>query len=287
MAWLVCRLNGWQILEQIRQICSNLTTFIFFSIFTTALGCRQVAKTAGFDSAIRWFESSLPNKIGEIMQLTTLNAKIRIAGSSRSCGRIRKAGEIPAVYYGKGSENVSISILEKDLEAVLAPGKRYTLLDLVIDGKSGNPAIVYQYQKHNISQKIIHVDFLRIEENTPITIRVPIRLSGVPVGVKNQGGSLSQESRYLKLLAKPADIPASIELDISEMPNNTTYYAEKLDLGKASLLSPKRAVIFTISKGREAAASEAAPSVAAATPAAAPAAVAAKKEEPKKDAKKK
>jgi large subunit ribosomal protein L25 len=218
------------------------------------------------------------------MQLTTLNAKARTAGSSRDSNRTRKAGEIPAIYYGKGSEAVSISVSEKDLEAVLAPGKRYTLLDLVINGKNGNPAIVYQYQKHNISQKIIHIDFLKIEENTPISVRVPVHLSGIPVGVKNQGGSLSQESRYLKLLAKPADIPANIELDISEMPNNTTYYAEKLNLGKVSLLSPKRTVIFTISKGREEAATTEA--AAPATPAAAPA-PAAKKEEPKKDAKKK
>jgi large subunit ribosomal protein L25 len=233
------------------------------------------------------------------MQLTTLNAKIRTAGSSRDCGRGRKAGDIPAIYYGKGAESVSISVSEKDLETVLAPGKRYTLLDLVINGKKGNPAIVYQYQKHNISQKVIHVDFLKIDENTPIAVRVPVHLSGIPIGVKNQGGSLSQESRYLRLQAKPADIPAKIELDISEMPNNTTYYAEKLDLGKVSLLSPKRTVIFTISKGREetAAAEAAAPAATAAAPAAAQpaaaakpaAATAAKKEEPKpkKDAKKK
>ena len=220
------------------------------------------------------------------MQLTILNAKARAAGSSRDCGRVRKTGNIPAIYYGKGSEAVSLSVSEKDLEAVLAPGKRYTLLDLAIDGKGGNPAIVYQYQKHNISQKIIHIDFLKIDENTPLTVRVPVRLSGIPVGVKNQGGSLSQENHYLKLSAKPADIPASIELDVSEMPNNTTYYAEKLDLGKAVLLSPKHTVIFTITKGREAAATAeaAAPAPVAATPAAAPAE---KKEEPKKDAKKK
>jgi large subunit ribosomal protein L25 len=225
----------------------------------------------------------LTSKIGEIMQLTTLNVQLRAVGSSRDSGRIRRTGNIPAVYYGKGFEAVSVSVSEKDLETVLAPGKRYTLLDLVIDGKSGNPAVVYKYQKNNISQKIIHVDFLKIEENTPVATRIPIHLSGIPVGVKNQGGSLSQESRYLKLSAKPADIPASIELDISEMPNNTTYYAEKLDLGKASLLSPRRTVIFTISKGREAAVAE----TAAAAPAEAPAPVAVKKEEPKKDAKKK
>ncbi len=224
------------------------------------------------------------------MQLTTLNAKARSAGSSRDSGRSRKTGNIPAIYYGKGRETVSISVSEKELEGVFAPGKRYTLLDLIIDGKGGNPAVIYQYQKHNISQKIIHIDFLKIDANTPIAVRVPVRLSGIPMGVKNQGGSLSQESHYLKLSAKPADIPASIELDISDMPNNTTYYAEKLDLGKAVLVSPKRTVIFTISKGREAAATvaEAAP-VAAATPVAAPAdkKEEAKKDAPKKDAKKK
>jgi len=219
------------------------------------------------------------------MQLTTLKATSRVAGSSRDCNRARKTGNVPAIYYGKGSESVSISVAEKDLEAVFVPGKRYTLLDLVIDGKGGNPAIVYQYQKHNISQKVTHIDFLKIEENSPIAVRVPVRLSGIPIGVKNQGGSLSQENRYLKLSAKPVDIPASIELDISEMPNNTTYYAEKLNLGKASLLSPKRTVIFTISKGREAAA-EAAPAAAAAAAPAATAAAAPAKEEPK-DAKKK
>ncbi len=221
------------------------------------------------------------------MQLTTLNAEARTVGSSRDCGRTRKTGNIPAVYYGKGSETVSISVSEKDLEAVLAPGKRYTLLDLVIDGKGGNPAIVYQYQKNNISQKIIHVDFLKISESTPIAVRVPVRLSGIPMGVKNQGGSLSQENHYLKLSAKPADIPASIELDISEMPNNTTFYADKLDLGNASLVSPKRTVIFTISKGRDAAAAAEAAAPAAAAPASTAAAPAEKKEEPKKDAKKK
>ena len=214
------------------------------------------------------------------MNLTTLNAEARIAGSSRTSNRVRKAGSIPAIYYGKGSESLSISVSEKDLEAVFAPGKRYTLLDLVIDGKGGNPAIVYKYQKDNISQKILHVDFLKIEENTPVEVRIPVHLNGIPTGVKNQGGMLSQESHYLKLSAIPADIPKSIELDISEMPNNTTFYAEKLELGKASLVSKKRTVIFTISKGREQA-------VAAAAPEAQATDAAAKKEEPKKDEKKK
>jgi large subunit ribosomal protein L25 len=184
------------------------------------------------------------------MNLTTLNAQARTTGSSRDSQRLRKSGSIPATYYGHGQEALSISVSEADLKVVLAPGKRYTLLDLVIDGKGGNPAVVHQYQKHAISQKITHVDFLKIDAETPVKVRIPVKLSGLPVGVKNQGGMLSQENRYLKLWAKPADIPASIDLDISDFGAGITFYARSLELGAAKLASPENLVIFTISKAR-------------------------------------
>ena len=101
------------------------------------------------------------------MELTTLKATSRVLGANRENKRLRKAGQIPAVYYGKGTETVNISVSEIDIRKVLAPGKRYTLLDLEIDGKAGNPAVIYNYQKDAISQKFVHIDFLKIDEATP------------------------------------------------------------------------------------------------------------------------
>lgn len=208
------------------------------------------------------------------MQLTTLKATSRVAGSSRASGRLRKEGQIPAVYYGKGQEAVSISVSAADVAKVLAPGKRYTLLDLEIDGKAGNPAVIYSYQKDSITSTIDHIDFLKIEENAPVKVRVPVILKGLPVGVKNEGGLFSQITRYIKLSAVPSKIPANITLDVSGFHAGVTFYAKDLKLDGIELASAERVVIFTISTKAKAAKIEAAEEALIATAAPAPAAAA-------------
>ncbi len=210
------------------------------------------------------------------MELTTLKATSRVLGANRENKRLRKAGQIPAVYYGKGTEALNISVSAIDVRKILAPGKRYTLLDLEIDGKAGNPAVIYNYQKDAISQAIDHIDFLKIDEATPVKVRVPVKLSGLPVGVKTQGGVLAQETHYLMLSAKPACIPTVLNLDISDFETNVTFYAKDFKLPEGvTLASVPRTVIFSISsksKKKDAAADAAAPAAEAAAPAAAAAA---------------
>lgn len=209
------------------------------------------------------------------MNLTTLKATSRVSGSSRATARLRKAGEIPATYYGKGQESVSISVNAIDVSKILAPGKRYTLLDLEIDGKAGHPAVVYTFQKDNIANKLTHIDFLKIDDKTPLKVRIPVVLKGLPVGVKTDGGLLSQEAHYIYLASNVNNIPAKIEIDISDFHAGTTYYAKELALPEGNTLSsPLRTVVFTISTKAKAAKEEAAAaallaSAAAATPAAA------------------
>lgn len=185
------------------------------------------------------------------MEFTSLKATTRVLGANRDAKRLRKTGMIPAVYYGKGQESVHLSVNAIDVRKVLAPGKRYTLLDLEIDGKSGNLALIYVYQKDSISQEIIHIDFLKIDEKSVVDVRIPVRISGIPVGVKSEGGMLSQENYYIKLSAPVAKIPSSIEIDVSEAHAGTTFYAEQIPLeDKVSLVSKKRTVIYAISKAR-------------------------------------
>jgi large subunit ribosomal protein L25 len=145
---------------------------------------------------------------------------------------------------------VSVAVSADDVRKVLVPGKRYALLDLEIDGKAGNPVVIYDYQKDAISQKITHIDFLKIEENSPVKVVVPVTLSGIPVGVKAEGGMLSQITRKLKLSVLPTKIPSVLTIDVSACHAGTTFYAENMDLGDAVLVSKPRTVIFTISKAR-------------------------------------
>lgn len=199
------------------------------------------------------------------MELTKLAATSRVLGKSRDCARLRKEGKIPAVYYGKGQESVNISVSAIDVRKVLAPGKRYTLLDLEIDGKAGNAAVIYNYQKNPISQEIEHIDFIKIDEASKVKVRVPVKLNGLPVGVKTQGGTFAQQNRYIQLAAVPSKIPAVLEMDISEFPAPTTFYAKDWKLADGiELACQPRTVIFTITaksgkKADDAAAADAAP----------------------------
>ncbi|MCQ2099482.1 MAG: 50S ribosomal protein L25 [Fibrobacter sp.] len=192
------------------------------------------------------------------MELTKLVATSRVQGKSADSKRLRKAGQIPAVYYGKGQEAVNVSVSAIDVRKVLAPGKRYTLLDLVIDGKEGNAAVVYNYQKDPLTQEIIHIDFLKIDETTKVKVRVPVKLNGLPVGVKTQGGTFAQQNRYIQLAAVPTKIPTLIEMDISNYPAPTTFYAKDLPLAEGvELACTPRVVIFNITAKRGAKTEEA------------------------------
>lgn len=192
------------------------------------------------------------------MELTKLVATSRVQGKSADSKRLRKAGQIPAVFYGKGQEAVNVSVSAIDVRKVLAPGKRYTLLDLVIDGKEGNAAVVYNYQKDPLTQEIIHIDFLKIDETTKVKVRVPVKLNGLPVGVKTQGGTFAQQNRYIQLAAVPTKIPTLIEMDISSYPAPTTFYAKDLPLTEGvELACTPRVVIFNITAKRGAKTEEA------------------------------
>jgi large subunit ribosomal protein L25 len=185
------------------------------------------------------------------MELTLLKATSRVLGVSEKAKSLRKSGKIPAVYYGKGIEPVHLSVETMDVRKVLAPGMRYTLLDLEIDGQSGNPALIYKYQKDAIKNDITHIDFLKIDESSVVEVRIPIRLKGIPYGVKTEGGMLSQETHYLKLKSPVNSIPSVLELDISPAKAGSTFYAEAIPLDEGvSLSSKKRTVIYTISKSR-------------------------------------
>ena len=110
-------------------------------------------------------------------------------------------------------------------------------------------------------------------------VRVPVKLSGLPVGVKTQGGVMAQETHYLMLSAKPTCIPTVLNLDISDFETNVTFYAKDFKLPEGvTLASVPRTVIFSISsksKKKDAADAAAAPAAEAAAPAAAAAAPAA------------
>lgn len=135
--------------------------------------------------------------------------------------KLRRAGQVPAVIYGPGKENKNISFPLEQLQETLRtihPGSlATTVFDLEEGGKSVK-VLVKEIQYHPVSYAVLHIDFILIEENTPIKVNVPLRVSGQAdcVGIK-LGGFLRQVIRSMKVQCLPKDLPAELTLDIREL----------------------------------------------------------------------
>lgn len=131
--------------------------------------------------------------------------------------RVRVQGKIPAVVYGAAQPAVAVEVDPKQIQRILhSESGHNSIFDLQV-GSDTAKAMIVDWQYEPIKGKLIHIDLKRIALDKPIRVEVPIQLSGVPVGVKTQGGILDQMLREIELECLPADIPANITVDVSEL----------------------------------------------------------------------
>jgi large subunit ribosomal protein L25 len=131
-----------------------------------------------------------------------------------AAGRIRRDGLVPAVVYGLGDDNVSVTVPSRDLAHILSGASgANTLITLRIDGGS-QLAMPRQIQRDPIKGTVLHVDFVRVRADQTIQADVPVHLTGEAEGVV-RGGVLEQLLHTVSVEAKPADIPTGLEIDIA------------------------------------------------------------------------
>jgi large subunit ribosomal protein L25 len=145
-----------------------------------------------------------------------------VAETGRSTGspasrRLRATGKVPAVLYGRGAEPAPISVEWRDLRSALTTDKGLNaLLTLKIDGSS-TKAIVKEMQRHPVRRDVLHVDFLAVDVDKPITTDVPLMLEGEPEKVIRDDGVVEQILNVLIVTAKPDAIPGHIAVDVSDL----------------------------------------------------------------------
>jgi large subunit ribosomal protein L25 len=205
--------------------------------------------------------------------------------------KIREEGNVPCVLYG-GNEQVHFYapvILFRDLIYT----NEAHFVHLNIEGDESQ-AIMQEVQFHPVSEIILHVDFLRINEDRKIKMDIPTRLVGQSPGVA-KGGALVRKRATLKVFAFAKDMPDHVDVDCSALDFHHSVKVGDVKIENLEFLDPKQASIAVVEVPRAAKLAEetaaATPAAgAAATPAAgaaAPAADAKKAEAPKKDEKKK
>jgi large subunit ribosomal protein L25 len=147
---------------------------------------------------------------------------ILVAETGRSTGspasrRLRATGKVPAVLYGRGAEPAPISVEWRDLRSALTTDKGLNaLLTLKIGGKN-TKAIVKEMQRHPVRRDVLHIDFLAVDVDKPITTDVPLVLEGEPEKVIRDDGVVEQIVNVLIVTAKPDAIPGHIAVDVSDL----------------------------------------------------------------------
>ncbi|MBI3554283.1 MAG: 50S ribosomal protein L25 [Elusimicrobia bacterium] len=137
-------------------------------------------------------------------------------GTKKALSALRSSSKIPGVIYGGNKPPINVALSEKDLMAARRKGGVNAILHLQVGGKS-ETVIVKELQRHPVTDRLVHADFQRISLTQKIEAKVPLHIIGEAPGVKNSGGLLQYELRELRIRALPANIPQSVEVDVSHL----------------------------------------------------------------------
>ena len=198
------------------------------------------------------------------MKEINVSGKARTATGKKASKELRKEGLVPCNLYGeKKGENglpeafafsASMAELRK---AVYTP--HVYVVNLNIDGKE-HKAIIKELQFHPTTDALLHVDFFEVNETKPITIGIPVKLTGHAQGVRD-GGRLSQAVRTLNVTAPYKQIPEVLDIDVTELKLGKAIKVAELNFDGLQIATPAQVVVCSVKAtraSRSAAAAEAA-----------------------------
>ncbi|SFV84993.1 LSU ribosomal protein L25p [hydrothermal vent metagenome] len=148
----------------------------------------------------------------------TINATTRKDQGKGASRRLRHNGQVPAIIYGAGKEPTMVTLNIHEMSHLLENEETYTsILDLSVDTKV-EPVIIKDLQRHPAKNLVAHVDFLRIDMNKEIVTNVPLHFLGEDDNdAMRLGAILNQFVTAIEISCLPANLPNSIEVDISNL----------------------------------------------------------------------
>src|SRR5436305_4540313 len=152
------------------------------------------------------------------MKSVALSAFPRTLGRRAGAKKLRTAGRIPAVIYGRQAQPQNLEVNSKEMQDLIHHSVSENLLvDLAVkdDARPKRLALVQEVQHHPLNGKVLHVDFHEIAETEKVTISIPVETIGEAEGVKTQGGVLEHVLFKIRVRGLAKDIPELITLDVS------------------------------------------------------------------------
>ena len=178
------------------------------------------------------------------MKHIELKGQVREAGNKAAVKAVRRAGQVPCNIYGLGIENVLFTIDAQDLKTITHTPNSY-IIDLELSNGTKMYAVLHEVQYHPVSDEALHVDFLAVSDEKPVTIEVPVQVVGHSEGVK-MGGKLLVSSRKLRVSAMMNNLPDVLEVDSTHLMIGKQIVAGDLNFEGVTIVSPKATIICSV-----------------------------------------
>lgn len=184
----------------------------------------------------------------------TLNVQPRESFGKRRSRRLRDSGSIPAILYGHGEANVSLTISSDEMAAAIRHGSRVVELKGVVNEK----ALVRDLQWDTYGISVLHVDFARVSEHERVHVEVKLETRGQSPGVKD-GGLVELLVHELEIDCEALSIPDRLEINIKDLQVDGALTAGDVNLppGVVLLTDPETIVVHCVKPQEEGAPTEA------------------------------
>lgn len=166
------------------------------------------------------------------MSETALVVEAREGLGKGAARKLRAAGRIPAVLYGRGRDSLALALDPRALDRILRASGANTLLDLTVEGHpelKDTVALVKDLQRDPLRGAILHADLYAVDLTRTVTVDVPVHLLGRPRGL-DFGGILEHTLREVALECLPRAIPEAIEVDVTALEVGDVVHVRDLAL---------------------------------------------------------
>ena len=161
------------------------------------------------------------------MAQITLAARIRHKKGKGAVRRLRKNNEIPAIFYGPGTNPIMLAVSYSDLQEIMKKSAgENIILGLQIESESGSDmrtVMLKELQADPIKDHFLHADFYEVSMDKEITVNIPIHLVNTPTGV-TKGGILQLVRRELSISCLPDKLIDRLEVDVSHLDIGETVH---------------------------------------------------------------
>ena len=162
-----------------------------------------------------------------------LTAELREDKGKGASRRLRRlADQIPAIIYGGDKDPQPLTLIRKDLEKALENEAFFSQVLTITVGSDPQKAILKDLQRHPAKHRVMHADFLRVDDKTVVKVHVPIHFLNEEacVGVKMQGGMIQHQATDVEVQCLPGDIPEYIEVDMLEVETGQIIHLSDITL---------------------------------------------------------